>query len=103
LADAAALAMRIPAIPEQLPSIFPLMLFLYFCIFVNLLLVVFNLVPFPFFDGGKILVNYLPYNAAQTYQRSSMYFMIGFFLFGFRIEMLFFRPLMGLFNGLMGL
>ncbi len=103
LSYAADLARHLPVMPDQLPPIFPVMLLLYFCIFVNLLLLVFNLVPFPFFDGGKILVNYLPYNAAQTYQSYSMYFMIGFFFFGFGIVMLFFRPLMAVFNGLMGL
>jgi Zn-dependent protease len=103
LQSAAALAMRQPGVSTvDLPSIFPLILFLYFCILINLLLFVFNLVPFPFFDGGKILVNYLPYNAAQTFQRSSMYFMIGFFFFGFAIVMFFFVPLITLFNSLLG-
>ena len=51
---------------EGLPGIFPLILFLYFCILVNLLLFVFNLVPFPFLDGGKILMHYLPYERRQV-------------------------------------
>jgi Zn-dependent protease len=103
LETAARLAMHYPGVDTvDLPTIFPFMLFLYYCILINLLLFVFNLVPFPFFDGGKILVNYLPYNAAQTFQRASMYFMIGFFFFGFGVVMLFFRPLMALFNGLLG-
>ena len=103
LRTAALLALHLPVDTVGLPTIFPFMLFLYYCILINLLLFVFNLVPFPFFDGGKILVNYLPYNAAQTFQRFSMYFMIGFFFFGFTVVMLFFRPLMGLFNALLGL
>ena len=81
-----------------LPAIFPLILFLYYCILVNILLFVFNLVPLPFLDGGKILMHYLPYNAAQTYQGLSMYLMFGFFFFGFVIIRIFFVPIMTIFQ-----
>jgi Zn-dependent protease len=83
---------------EGLPSIFPLILFLYFCILVNLLLFVFNLVPLPFLDGGKILTHYLPYNAAKTYQSLSLYFMFGFFFLGGYVINLFFFPILTIFN-----
>jgi Zn-dependent protease len=86
---------------DNLPAIFPLYLFLYFCILVNLLLFVFNLIPLPFLDGGKILVHYLPYNAAKTYESLSMYMMIAFFFVGFGVIMLFFAPLMNIFNRLL--
>jgi Zn-dependent protease len=86
---------------EGLPGIFPLLLLLYYVILVNLLLFVFNLVPFPFFDGGKILVNYLPYEAGKTYERFSMYFMFIIFFIGFGIVMLFFQPFFALFNHLL--
>jgi len=84
-----------------LPTIFPLILFLYYCILVNILLFVFNLVPLPFLDGGKILMHYLPYNAAQTYQNLSMYMMFGFFFFGFVIIQMFFFPIMSIFDKLL--
>ncbi len=103
LQTAALLARRVPGVDTMdLPSIFPVVLLLYHCILINLLLFVFNLMPFPFFDGGKILVNFLPYNAAQTFQRMSMYFMIGFFFFGFAMVLTFFGPLMAIFNALLG-
>jgi len=86
---------------EGLPSIFPLVLFLYFCILINLLLFVFNLVPFPYFDGGKILMNYLPYEMAKSYERFGIYFMFAFFFIGFGIVMLFFAPFFNLFNALL--
>jgi Zn-dependent protease len=86
---------------EGLPGIFPLILFLYFCILVNLLLFVFNLIPLPFLDGGKILVHYLPYNAAQTYQKIGLYLMFGFFFLGFYVIQLFFFPIMGIFQALL--
>ena len=102
LVIASQLAKRNFAVPmNNLPSIFPLYLFLYFCILVNLLLFVFNLIPLPFLDGGKILMHYLPYNAAKTYESLSMWMMIGFFFLGFWVIMLFFAPLMTLFNSLL--
>jgi len=54
-----------------------------------------------FFDGGKILVNYLPYETAKSYERFSMYFMFIFFFIGFTIVMLFFRPFFAVFNNLL--
>jgi len=92
------LAMRVPMGTEGLPGIFPLILFLYFCILVNLLLFVFNLVPLPFLDGGKILMHYLPFNAAKTYQSMSLYFMFGFFFLGGYVINLFFNPILTIFN-----
>lgn len=102
LVIASQLAMRNFNMPmNNLPAIFPLYLFLYFCILVNLLLFVFNLLPLPFLDGGKVLMHYLPYNAAQTYQRIGMYLMIAFFFVGYGVIMLFFSPLMTIFNRLL--
>jgi Zn-dependent protease len=86
---------------EGLPAIFPLILFLYFCILMNLLLFVFNLVPLPFLDGGKILMHYLPYNAAQTYQSIGLYLMFAFMFLGFTLIMIVFAPLMGIFQQLL--
>jgi Zn-dependent protease len=86
---------------DDLPSIFPLMLFLYFCILVNLLLFIFNLVPLPYFDGGKILMNYLPYEMAKSYERYGMYFMFAFFFIGFAVVMAFFMPFFSVFNALL--
>lgn len=102
LVIASELAMRNFTLGTQgLPSIFPLILFLYFCILVNLLLFVFNLIPLPFLDGGKILTHYLPYNAAKTYQSLSFVFMIGFFFLGFYVIAMFFLPILGIFKALL--
>jgi Zn-dependent protease len=84
-----------------LPTIFPVLLLLYMCITVNLLLCVVNIMPVPFLDGGKILTYFLPYNAAQTFQRNSMYFMLGFFLLGGVLVSFLFTPLLGIFQGLL--
>jgi Zn-dependent protease len=95
------LAFRAPVPTEGLPAVFPLLLLLYLCIMINLLLCVFNLIPIPFLDGGKILVHFLPYNAAQAFQRYSLWIMIGFFFIGFRVIEIAFLPLLAIFNALL--
>jgi Zn-dependent protease len=98
---AEALALRVPVPTEGLPGIFPLLLFLYMCILMNLLLAVFNLLPVPFLDGGKILIHFLPYNAAKTFEQYSMWIMIAFFFVGFRLILIVFAPLLVIFNSLL--
>src|SRR6202453_3362510 len=68
IATAVAIAQKIPGVPtEGLPTLFPIALFLYFVIFINLLLFVFNLIPIPPLDGSHILRHFLPYKAVQFY------------------------------------
>ena len=95
------LAMRIPVDTTGTLAIFPLLLLLYLCILVNLLLFVFNLLPIPFLDGGKILVHFLPYNAAKSFEQYSMWIMIAFFFVGFYVIQMIFGPLFAIFNGLL--
>jgi len=68
----------------------------------NLLLCVFNMLPAPFLDGGKILLHFLPFNAAKAYEQYSLYFMLGFFLIGGYVVNLFFLPLLTIFTVLLG-
>jgi Zn-dependent protease len=101
LQSAEYLALRVPIPTEGLPGMFPVVLFLYFGILTNLLLFVFNLIPLPALDGGKVLRHFLPYNAANTFDSMGLYLMIGFMFVGFRIVLYFFSPLLGLFDGLL--
>lgn len=101
LQTAAALAMRVPMPTVGLPGIFPVVLLLYFGILVNLLLFVFNLIPLPALDGGRVLRHFLPYKAQQTYDRFGLYLMFGFFFLGFRVILAMFLPLLLTFNGLL--
>jgi Zn-dependent protease len=97
------LVQRVPGIPtEGLPPIFPILLFLYYGIWVNLLLLAFNVIPLPSLDGGKVLRHFLSYNAQRTYDSIGLYLMIGFFFFGFGIMMMIVHPLLGIFNALLG-
>jgi len=97
---AMALAMHYPGVStENLPALFPVALLLYFIILINLLLFVFNLVPFPPLDGSRILRHFLPYGALQVYDRMGMFALWIFMLvaggFIFRI---FLYPLQSTFD-----
>ena len=98
------LALRVPvtgaAMTDQ-PVLFPLLLLLFMTVMINLFLCVFNLLPMPFLDGGKILVHFLPYNAAKSFERNSTIFLIGFFLIGGYLVSLVFSPLLAIFTNLL--
>src|SRR5580698_8379317 len=100
VATAVALASHIPGIStENLPALFPIALFLYFVILINLLLFVFNLIPIPPLDGSHILRHFLPYKALQVYDRVGMFGMIILMLVGGSfIFSVFFSPLLNTFN-----
>ena len=84
-----------------LPAYFPLLVVMFYGMELGLLLAVFNLLPVPFLDGGKVLSYWLPYNAAQKFNAASNWIMIAFFFLGGYAINLFFTPLMGLFTGLL--
>jgi Zn-dependent protease len=99
---ASALAFRNPYVSTlDLPPVFPILLFFYYGILVNLLLFAFNLVPLPSLDGGKVLRYFLPYNAQRTYDGMSFYLMIAFFFLGFRVILAILVPLLTVFDGLL--
>jgi Zn-dependent protease len=99
IATAMALAQHVPGIStEGLPALFPIALFLYFVILINLLLFVFNLIPIPPLDGSRILRHFLPYRAVQMYDRMGMIGLIVIFLLGGRFISAIFSPLFATFN-----
>ena len=101
---ASRLAFRDPMVSTlDLPAVFPVLLFLYYGILVNLLLFAFNLVPLPSLDGGKVLRYFLPYNAQKTFDGMSFYLMIGFFFLGFRIIFFILGPMLAIFNGVLNI
>ncbi len=99
---ASRLAFRDPMVSTlNLPPVFPVLLFLYYGILVNLLLFAFNLVPLPSLDGGKVLRYFLPYNAQRTYDNIGLYLMIAFFFIGFRIIFAILVPLLTIFDNVL--
>jgi len=99
---ASRLAFRDPMVSTlDLPPVFPILLFLYYGILVNLLLFAFNLIPLPSLDGGKVLRYFLPYNAQQTFDSWSFYLMIAFFFIGFRIILFILVPMLTIFDNVL--
>ena len=50
------------------------------CVFVNIGIGIFNLIPIPPLDGSKILMMFLPYQGKQWFYNNERYLLIGFIL-----------------------
>ncbi|BBA70332.1 site-2 protease family protein [Geobacter sulfurreducens] len=91
LAFLSAMAMRGLAaagsmLPDSSPlqmALDPIVLMLAFSVYINLLLGIFNLIPVPPLDGGRVAVGLLPYRPAEALARFEPYGMIVIILLVF--------------------
>ncbi|HML78144.1 site-2 protease family protein [Geobacter sulfurreducens] len=91
LAFLSAMAMRgLAAAGSMLPdssslqmALDPIVLMLAFSVYINLLLGIFNLIPVPPLDGGRVAVGLLPYRQAEALARFEPYGMIVIILLVF--------------------
>ena len=97
------LANKVPGVTaENMPTLFPLALLLYFGVLINLLLFVFNLIPVPPLDGSHVLRHFLPYHVEQVYNRIGGWGLLLIFLFGGSfIFGTFYYPLLRVFDRLL--
>ncbi|RJG11522.1 site-2 protease family protein [Massilia cavernae] len=73
-------------------------------VFVNILMFVFNLLPIPPLDGGRIMTSILPHRMAYQYSRIEPYgFFIVIGLLVFKLLDYWFAPMGALTGGLLGL
>ena len=84
LASLSAAALRgLAALGDNVPNaamlqmfIDPIALMLAFSVYINLLLAIFNLIPVPPLDGGRVAVGLLPYRQSMAYARIEPFGMI---------------------------
>jgi len=99
---AMALAQHVPVDTSAgLPTLFPIAMLLYYAVFINLLLFVFNLIPIPPLDGSHVLRQFLPYKVEQVYNQIGMYGLLLIFFFGGRFIGTLYYPLLRVFDGLL--
>ena len=93
---------KMPVDMTELPRLFPVALLLYYCVVINILLFVFNLIPVPPLDGSRFIRYVLSYNVEQMYDRIGMLGSFVMFFVASRIVFpIFFPPLILGFNAML--
>jgi Zn-dependent protease len=84
------------------PVLFPLALLLYYAVYLNLVLMAFNLIPLPPLDGSHVLRHMLPYNWLRIYDSLGIVSMILILFFGGRMIGVVLCPALAVFYHVLG-
>jgi Zn-dependent protease len=82
-------------------SLVPVCLLLYWCMLINVLLAVFNVIPIPPLDGSHVLRHFIPTNMLRAYEIAGTVGFLLLFLVGGRVLFFLMSPFLNFFRAIL--